>query len=127
MLTKEQYTVLRNLRDGVSFDEDEVFEILRELSRNGYAHSTNYKSYNFMFNKACNFIITECGKSACEEYEKSIRQENREINSLEIAKDANKKATQANKISIWAIVVSIILSISSIIASILISLCLNPL
>ena len=105
MLTKEQYTVLRNLRDGVSFDEDEVFEILRELSRNGYAHSTNYKSYNFMFNKACN----------------------REINSLEIAKDANKKATQANKISIWAIVVSIILSISSIIASILISLCLNPL
>lgn len=119
MLTEEQYKILRDLRDGVPIDEDAIFETLMELKNIGYVRYTNYKRYNSLYQRACDFKITEKGKVACEEYEKSLRQEDREIKSLQIAK-------RANRISIAAIIISSILSACAVIASVLISLYLNP-
>ncbi len=119
MLTKEQYKILCDFRNGTPIDEDENFEMLVALAKCEYVRSTNYKPYNFMYDKACDYKITEKGKLACEEYEKSLRQEDREVKSLQTAK-------RANKISIAAIIISSILSACAVIASVLISLYLNP-
>lgn len=121
MLTEEQYIILRCLINKTPIDEDKCFDTLIRLSNLGYAVATSRKSYNFMNDRICNFKITEKGKSSCVEYEKSLRQENREIESLQIAKEANERATQANKISIWSITISAILSALTIAASVLIA------
>lgn len=101
VLTEEQYKILCDLRDGTPIDEDENYKLLRHLTHLGYVRSTNYKQYNFALEKACDYIITENGKAACVEHEKSLRQEDREIKSLQIA-------DKANRISKWSLVVSII-------------------
>lgn len=119
MPTEEQYKILLNLRDGIPIDEDAIFETLMELKNIGYVRYTNYKQYNSLYQRACDFKITEKGKVACEEYEKSLRQEDREIKSLQIA-------NRANRISITAIIISAILSVCAVIASVLISLYLSP-
>lgn len=120
MLTEEQYKILSDLRNGNSVDEDENFELLISLKNHGYIKDTNIKQYDFLRLKICDFKITENGKSACAEYEKYLRQEEREIKNLQIAEDANKKSAKANRISICAMIISFIATILAALIPILI-------
>lgn len=126
MLTKEQYELLCKLRDKIPFNEDTNEKILRYLAKLEFVRSTNYKPHDFIWEKPCDYVITEKGIAACEEYEKSLRQEDREVESLQIAEQANKKANRSNIISIVSIIISALFSAGSIVASVLISLYLNP-
>jgi len=72
------------------------------------------------------WLLSDGGRIALEKYEKSIREETREIESLTIAKESNKIAQEANErssksnhIAIGALVVSILAIIASVIVGVL--------
>lgn len=63
--------------------------------------------------------ISEKGKASYERYCASVKSEQREIATLETAKEANKKSHNANVLSLIAIIVPSLISVGALIVSIL--------
>lgn len=122
LLTKEQYNLIKCIKDNQDFDIISNENTLRYLSKLELIRYTNFTSRGLHFNIPCDYIITEKGKTALAEYEAQQRDENREENALKISEEANNRARQANKISILSIILSGFFSIMAITASVLISL-----
>ena len=104
MITKEQYEWLSRTKDGMIADEEYNAnrDILADLARNGLMRHEN---------GGC--VITQRGKGALEEFERSEK-------AVDIAAVGNKLADEGNKIAVF----SNQLSIASIIIALL-ALCVS--
>ncbi len=118
-MTKEVYNLIISIKDRLhDFDEDKPSDVAR-LYKMGYLEHYHYsKDGKSIFA----WRLTNTAVKEMEEYEKSLRQQEREIKSLQIAEEANKKADKANKISKSAIIVSVIVSTLTVLASVLIAI-----
>ncbi len=120
MLTKEVYNLIISIKDRLhDFDEDKPSEIAR-LYKMGYLEHYHYpKDGKSIFA----WKLTDNAVKELEEYEKSLRVENREIQNIELSIEANqiskkalKESGRANLISLFSLLASLGALVVAIIA-----------
>lgn len=116
MINNEQYLLLKEI-----YNKNEVIaivdniNILMSLSKQGYCDHLTIDAVHHFY-KNGNTL------SAILEYENFVKEENRKDKSIEIAENANKKATHSNIISWISIGVALLGVIASIVVPIVIKI-----
>lgn len=105
MLNKESYEVLKNFPERLYIRDKQP--IHHELFNAGYLDVGWENGQNY-------YHITQKGKTAVEEYERTQREERRGDDALDIARESNDIARKANCKSTVAIVVAVIAILAQI-------------
>ena len=107
MISSIQYRILKALQNGERINDQEDFEELLSLRKRGFVTYRDNEGYCL-----CGDWLIEV-----EEYENFLLSQQRQEETIKIAKDANRKANIANIISVAAIILSTLLSVLSLIFS----------
>ena len=116
MISKNEYELLKKLRvKEITVDEAEKLskddkECLQSLKKRGLINCSSFDSP---------YVIISLGNSAIEEYEQNVREEARQIEANQIAKESLNKATRANRIAIVSIIIAALSFIFSVIIAII--------
>lgn len=110
MISEAEYEVLTMLLQNPEIDEGKYFPVIQSLLREKLiVYNTSYNvppgaDYN-------GYFVTPKGHRAYEEYTHFLENEEREDETLKLAKEAIRKSRNANIISIVAIIFSTIFSV----------------
>lgn len=108
MLSKESYEVLNNFPERLYIKDKQP--IHHELLKLGYLrvkYDADRQSY---------YCLTDPGRAAVEEYERTQREERRGDDAIDIARDSNNIARKANRKSTVAIVVAVIAILAQLVS-----------
>ena len=108
MLSKESYEVLNNFPERLYIKDKQP--IHHELLKLGYLrvkYDADRQSY---------YCLTDPGRAAVEEYERTQREERRGDDAIDIARESNNIARKANRKSIVAIVVAVIAILAQLVS-----------
>lgn len=108
MLSKESYEVLNNFPEKLYIKDKQP--IHHELLKLGYLrvkYDADRQSY---------YCLTDPGRAAVEEYERTQREERRGDDAIDIARDSNNIARKANRKSTVAIVVAVIAILAQLVS-----------
>lgn len=108
MLSRESYKILKDLPQELPVKY--VQPIHKELLNRGYLT----EGWNLSVGSYCR--ITEIGRAAVEEYERTQREERRGDDAIDIARDSNNIARKANRKSTVAIVVAVIAILAQLVS-----------
>ena len=108
MISKESYEVLKNFPERLYIKDKQP--IHHELLKLGYLrvkYDADRQSY---------YCLTDPGRAAVEEYERTQREERRGDDAIDIARDSNNIARKANRKSTVAIVVAVIAILAQLVS-----------
>lgn len=108
MLSKESYEVLNNFPERLYIKDKQP--IHHELLKLGYLrvkYDADRQSY---------YCLTDPGRAAVEEYERTQREERRGDDAIDIARESNNIARKANRKSTVAIVVAVIAILAQLVS-----------
>ena len=109
MISKESYEVLKNFPGKLHIKDRQP--IHHELFNAGYLHVDPDESFERYYR------ITQKGKTAIEEYERTQREERRGDDAIDIARESNSIARKANRKSTVAIVVAVIAILAQLVSA----------
>lgn len=115
MISKNEYELLKRLKvkkitvnEALKLSHDEQMQ-LQSLTNKRYIVQNTFDDP---------YVISDLGSSAIEEYEQNLREEVRQIEANQIAKESLKKATRANRIALGSFIAAVISAAAAIAAAI---------
>lgn len=113
MISKNEYELLKNLKvkeitvdEALNLSNDEQIQLQSLTNKRYINHNTFDDPY----------VISDLGSSAIEEYEQNLREEARQIEANQIAKESLKTATRANRIAFWSFIAAVVSAIIAVVA-----------
>ena len=114
MISSDEYNILKSLKQSPEIDENRYYNEIRNLlSLKMIEYNvTGETERNILYN---GFIVTPMGEAAIEEYERMLKNEKREDETLKVAHEANDISRHSNKLSKLAVALSIVAIVVSIV------------